>query len=1113
MRMSGKVYFMVLISLWAGLPSLHAVDAAAIGDVDPCPGGLQVVVGDGQVELAVALARTGRFSTQIILPDATGLQAEREAVAKRKAEGQVSVVADNTGFAALPYVDNLLNRVVIPGSVIGTNRKAAAKEIARILAPLGHVYCDAAMGEALAAAGLEPCDAAGGLAAYRKPWPADIDEWTHWTHSANGNAVARDRKVGPPRHYQWFSEPRWMRTHEGASSTSAIVTSGGRIYTITDFAPASLFGTDFSAGEWYLTAQDAFNGQYLWRIPITEWGWAYWQKNWFMGRPGDFPLNLQKRLVAVGDKVYATLGFRAAISELDGRTGKVLKTFAGTEGSNEIIVKDNLLLASVLNVTTGGRYNDRPEGEKAGTGARIMAFDRKTGQKKWSTDKVYKGATRNYVNPKDKTLRYNLIEIDPATSIATDGKIVALSDGDNIVALDANSGKERWSVQRLDSFSDGAIRDKMRVVGDTPLAKVLRTKQQKEQAARRAAAKAGPIPEQWVGSVMVVDGVVLQANVSSLIAFDAESGKQLWENQKWWIHHLWFTWQDNFVIDGLVWTWGKNVVKPLDPPHGRSKSAVMPGTLNGYNLRTGKLEKSIDTKSIFQAGHHHRCYRNKATERFVIASHRGVEMLNLEDHSLHVDRWFRAMCHIGFIPANGLLTTPPHPCRCYLEEKLDYMSALAGESEASAPSPAVNASLRLTRGAAYGFQGASASGSDWPAFRHNNTRSGATPAVVGGRLKLAWTTKTGVKPTAPTAANGLLFFGDSKASVVTALKQESGETVWRFQTGGPVSSPPSYGAGKVYFGSQDGYVYCLKAATGELVWRFLAAMNNRQMCALGEFESVNPVVGSVMLAQDAVHVCAGRSSFIDGGLQLYALDPETGAVKRHNTITGPRTDFNTYDGSRGGLPQGRRAGVMLAEPDLPGFYMLGVPYSWELERRESPHGKGGHDTVIHPQNGFLDDAQFKRTHWNFAGGYANLVSYDDEDLYAFRMFDSVQALTSEVFFTPGTKGYTLQRYFRRDGKSEPGWQVRVPLRATAMLSTPKRIFLAGIPDKAPRSDPFAAFKGKFGAELYVFDLAAKGEQKQIVKLPAAPVFHGIAATPGRLFLTLEDGKTMMFSGE
>jgi hypothetical protein len=309
----------------------------------------------------------------------------------------------------------------------------------------------------------------------------------------------------------------------------------------------------------------------------------------------------------------------------------------------------------------------------------------------------------------------------------------------------------------------------------------------------------------------------------------------------------------------------------------------------------------------------------------------------------------------------------------------------------------------------------------------------------------------------------------------------------------------------VIFGASDGRVYCLKAATGELVWQFLAARTTRQMCALGKFESANPVHGSVTVRGGIVYCAAGRSSFMDGGIQLYALDATTGEVRKHNTLTGPYTDFNTYTGGREGLPQGARTDVMLATDD--GFYMLGSAYTWDLQPAK---------VVSRPpfitQSGLLDGNYFKRTHWNFPGGYASVLTFDDRSIYSFRMFDSNRALTSEVYFTPGTKGYALLKYERRSRSNHEVWETRVPLRAPATLSTPNRIFLGGIPDVVPEEDPYAAFNGKLGGELYVVS-AADGTVEQKLKIAGEPVFNGMAATPNRLFLALRTGKVVGLAGK
>lgn len=53
-------------------------------------------------------------------------------------------------------------------------------------------------------------------------------------------------------------------------------------------------------------------------------------------------------------------------------------------------------------------------------------------------------------------------------------------------------------------------------------------------------------------------------------------------------------------------------------------------------------------------------------------------------------------------------------------------------------------------------------------------------------------------------------------------------------------------------------------------------------------------------------------------------------------------------------------------------------------------------------------------------------------------------------------------------------------------------------------DNLAAFSGKRGGELFVIR-AADGTVEQELKIPGEPVFKGIAATPGSLFLTLRTG--------
>ena len=82
----------------------------------------------------------------------------------------------------------------------------------------------------------------------------------------------------------------------------------------------------------------------------------------------------------------------------------------------------------------------------------------------------------------------------------------------------------------------------------------------------------------------------------------------------------------------------------------------------GLDLNTGKMLPPVADASLFTPGHHPRCYRAKATERFVIWSKRGAEFMDIVDGENHsANNWVRAVCRYGFLPANGLLYMPPTP--------------------------------------------------------------------------------------------------------------------------------------------------------------------------------------------------------------------------------------------------------------------------------------------------------------------------------------------------------------------------------------------------------------------------------------------------------------------
>ena len=147
-------------------------------------------------------------------------------------------------------------------------------------------------------------------------------------HDASNNAVAHDDRIGPPRHLQWQSGPRWGRHHDHMASVSAMVTARGRVFSIVD--EGARVSPQLPA-DWKLVARDAFNGVLLWKLPIERWHDNLWPLK-------SGPANLPRRLVAGGDTVYVTLGIEAPVTALDAATGKtVLREYADTSGAEEIV--------------------------------------------------------------------------------------------------------------------------------------------------------------------------------------------------------------------------------------------------------------------------------------------------------------------------------------------------------------------------------------------------------------------------------------------------------------------------------------------------------------------------------------------------------------------------------------------------------------------------------------------------------------------------------------------------------------------------------------------------------------------------------------------------------
>jgi len=426
--------------------------------------------------------------------------------------------------------------------------------------------------------------------------------------------------------------------------------------------------------------------------------------------------------------------------------------------------------------------------------------------------------------------------------------------------------------------------------------------------------------------------------------------------------------------------------------------------------------------------------------------------------------------------------------------------------------------------------------------RHDAERSGSTSAEIpADGMTIAWEKSLGGTLTAATVSGERLYVANVEEHAVYSLSVRDGETNWMFVAGGRVDSPPTLHEGLALFGSADGRVYCLRADTGELVWRFLAAPSDRRIISDEGLESVWPVHGSVLIQNGIAYVSAGRTSLLDGGIALYALDPATGKVLASKRLSRSYSEAEPFQLDNKGHNYDGDIGVL---QDL----LVGDGENLSLRQRkmDANFEPLGASTSLISGNGLLHPTWFSRIGWYFgqptvesrksnftakaplelitkSAAQGQYLIFDNKVVYSVRIHPHVGKFDS--YFAPGEAGYGIFADERIPGaprfvtvkdtdtiekidEKEVGrniWNIQTPLRAEAMLVAGENLFLAGAPDLVDKDDPWAAIDGRRGGVLWVVS-ATSGEKIVEMKLPAPPVFDGMSAADGMLFTSLKDGR-------
>jgi outer membrane protein assembly factor BamB len=1095
-----------------GTPQQRAVDILEKSGVK---GGLIVHINCGDGVLTEALMASNSYLVQGLDPAMENVQKAREYIESKREYGPIAV--DQLTGERLPFKDNLVNLIVAEdlGNI-------SMDEVKRVLAPNGVAITSGIFGWEKTV----------------KPLPGGLDEWNQYLYNSEGNPVSQDDTIGPIMHYQWIGSPRWGRHHDTTASMSAMVSANGRIFYILDEGPKESIQLP---SENFLVARDAYNGTILWKLPIP-----HWQNHLFSLKSG--PDYLPRRLVAVGDRVFVTLGIDAALSELNAATGETVRKFPNTEETSEIIFSDHTLFlvigrpektkaryAPKLTYVWGNADWARLEWAWGGQSGKIMAMNMSDGDVLW---------TKEY-------------PVAPL-SISADPNSVYFYDGTKLICLNRHTGEENW---------------------------------QSEALKRRAFSTA------YSPRVVVYQDVVLfSSGLRSMMAFSAEDGKKLWEAPQPPSGH--YSPEDMFVINDLVWT-------------GATANVQDDGKYTGRDLHTGEVKVEIPC-DIDIYWFHQRCYPSKATEKFIMPSRTGIEFVDLEKQHWTVNHYVRGGCIYGIMPSNGLVYAPPNACACYMEAKLNGFCAMRGKYDSEPDLEAAAAENRLEKGPAYNVEITDDAGSDdWPTYRHDAKRSSYTNVQISYEVEPKWQLQLDGKLSSPVVAGNRVYVSKVDAHTIYAIDASSGDVLWSYTTGGRVDSPPTIFKGRVLFGSADGYVYCLAAADGALIWRFRAAPMDRRMVAFEQVESVWPVHGSVLIQDDKVYCVAGRSVFLDGGMSLLILDPETGEKLTEKILNeiDPETGENLHEYVQGlNMPVGLSD---ILSSDGKYMYMRSQQFDLEGNRKhiavrnvQDQTGEGAH--VFSPV-GFLDDTQFSRSYmmygksvtsgwgsWEVMGRLTpagRLIAVDDNNVYGYgrkpeflsesivleyQLYSAakssdpraIQRVNRPLMPAPkakaGAKPKTMAKSEPKPGPSpapKPGqqytgvnffqttgdWKLRQGLpkqdqtavnfkwlvdkpdiQVRAMVLADRTLFIAGPPDIVDEEKAFfalnddevlerlaeqsALLKGKDGAHLWAVS-AGNGEKLAEYGLDSLPVWDGMIAADGRLFMTTMKGELLCFSGK
>jgi len=434
---------------------------------------------------------------------------------------------------------------------------------------------------------------------------------------------------------------------------------------------------------------------------------------------------------------------------------------------------------------------------------------------------------------------------------------------------------------------------------------------------------------------------------------------------------------------------------------------------------------------------------------------------------------------------------------------------------------------RIGLGAALGLLLAalSASAADWPAYRGDNQRSGATAEALPLPLELDWSYQTLVGPSpawpespakqdvwhrhawmAPTLSydwapqlavadpvDGRVYFGSSGDDAVYCLSAATGGHRWSFATEGPVRLAPTLADGRLYVGSDDGCLYCLNAADGKLLWRYRAGPEDRRLPGNGRMVSLWPIRSGIVVEGGVVYFCAGL--FPDQGTFLLALDAKEGKLLWKQALKVTPEGHLLASADRLFVPTGRTAPQVYDRADgkdlgaVPGGFGGKAGGTFALLAGEFLIHSSGEDgmLLIATSDGRQRVASLPGLRLVVEGPTAYVLTKDRLRAIELGLYIEAGRLRAKKARTPEEQ----KRLEELDGERKAYVKWDVP------CNNPHELILAGETLLAGGEDRVVAYRAADGKAVWTGVVSGRA--------------HGLAVAVGRLFVSTDTGAIHCFT--